>query len=507
MNITNETQTGNSDLNLKPGRISKSSFLAAAQCSRLGWFAINARHHVPPPDKEMLALFQQGHDLECLARQMFPDGTLIAPGNSDVDQVVSETTAALKTGRPLFEAGFCYGGTFARADILVASGHDCWDLLEVKGVTSIGEPQLLDLAFQARTITGFGHKLRRCFLVYLNKNYSRNGSLDLDALFVRQDCTQQIRELNTAIEHLLDDLAGIQKLTHPPSVPIGPHCSDPVVCPLYEQCWGSLPEHNVTELYSGKRKGFELLTKGIKKIIDIPVDRHLTDRQEIQRSCITSGQPHISKPAIGAFLESLIYPVHYLDFETIATPVPLFDGVKPFQQIPFQYSLHKVFSKGFEPESHAFLAEGATDPRRALLNSLRAAIGSEGSLVAYNSPFEQTRLRECAEAFPEFAAWIQSLGPRFIDLLQPFRAFRFYDPRQRGSCSLKAVMPILTGQGYDHLAIRNGASASQEFLRITFGEVPEPERQAVRTRLLAYCSQDTIGMVRIVEALGKLVSE
>lgn len=201
--------------------------------------------------------------------------------------------------------------------------------------------------------------------MHLNRDYIKNGPLDLAALFVMRDCTEQVRGLATEIEDLLGGAFSIQKLSQPPNVLIGPHCGEPVVCPMVDQCWGSLPEYNVTELYAGRRKGFALLAEGIGRMVDIPASCHLTERQKIQRSCISSRKQHVSKSAVKRFLDSL---------------------------------------------------------------------------------------------------------------------------------------------GYDHLEIRDGATASQEFLRITFGQVSPEERQTVRARLLAYCSQDTVGMVEIIRALENLVS-
>ena len=91
-----------------------------------------------------------------------------------------------------------------------------------------------------------------------------------------------------------------------------------------------------------------------------------------------------------------------------------------------------------------------------------------------------------------------------MDLLEPFRSFNYYHPQQHGSASMKEILPALTGKGYEHLDIQEGGTASLEFLRVTFAEVDEKERQRVRRQLEEYCSLDTAGMVQIVRALGAL---
>ena len=151
-----------------------------------------------------------------------------------------------------------------------------------------------------------------------------------------------------------------------------------------------------------------------------------------------------------------------------------------------------------------FLAEGRHDPRPAFMLKLREAIGRKGSIVAYNAGFELGRLKECCEVLPNFATWLKGTEARVVDLLEPFKSFDYYHPEQQGSASMKAVLPALTGKGYAHLEIQEGNMASREYLRVTFGDVPEAERQKVRRALEQYCGQDTEGMVWIVDELRKL---
>jgi len=194
-----------------------------------------------------------------------------------------------------------------------------------------------------------------------------------------------------------------------------------------------------------------------------------------------------------------------LDFETIGTAIPLFDGVRPYQQVPFQFSVHIVRAQGAEPEHHSFLADGTGDPRLALMRQLIECIDNQGSILAYNADFEKSRVRECCAVLPEFATWFAQLESRFVDLLKPFRAFNYYHPQQCGSNSMKAVLPALTARSYESLEIRDGGAANREFLRVNFGDVTDQERQRVRQNLVNYCGQDTEGMLWILAELGRIV--
>ncbi|MBU6402578.1 MAG: DUF2779 domain-containing protein, partial [Verrucomicrobia bacterium] len=229
--------------------------------------------------------------------------------------------------------------------------------------------------------------------------------------------------------------------------------------------------------------------------------------QKIQHRAAVTGQAQVDKAAIANFLDQLEYPISYLDFETFATAIPPFDGVRPFQQIPFQFSLHVVRAAGAEPEHFSFLADGRGDPRPEFMRQLKTVISSTGSIVVYNASFETNRLAECCDLLPEYQSWYRQLEPRIVDLLLPFRGFRYYHPAQCGSASMKAVLPALTGRGYADLAIQEGGTASLEFLRVTFGEVPAREQQRVRQELERYCGLDTEGMIWIVDRLRQVVQE
>lgn len=310
--------------------------------------------------------------------------------------------------------------------------------------------------------------------------------------------------LAQTVEDSLDDMTKAIRLPQPPEVQIGSHCDDPYTCPLHDQCLAFLPEQNVTTRYRAGKKAFKLLEDGTVAIKGIPAKSRLTANQKIEHRAVMTGEPHIDRPAITAFLSQLHYPLSFMDFETYATAIPLFDGVRPYEQIPFQFSLHVVRSVGAQPEHYGFLAEDANNPHPEFMRQRQAALPGAGLVIAYHAGFEQSRLEECCDLLPEYKPWYQEVKRRMVDLLLPFRGFRYYHADQLGSASMKAVLPALTGRGYEHLEIQDGGTASLEFLRVTFGDVPEAERQRVRQALNQYCALDTLGMVDILDALRRL---
>jgi hypothetical protein len=484
--------------------ISKSKFLWGLQCPKLLWYAYNAKEVIPEPDAATQAIFKQGHDVGAIAKKMFPDGVEVGAGVLDLDETIRLTLPALKLRKPLFEAAFSADGGYCRTDILRPSPQNAWDLIEVKSTTSLKDVHLEDLAFQTWVLTSAELKIRSCYLMHINSEFVRKGEIDPKKFFTLEDVTDQVEDPAQLVADKLDDMFKVIRQRRHPDIQIGSHCDDPYTCALHDHCWKFLPLHNVFDLYRGGKKGFDLLEQGVTSLGDIPDDFKLTDNQEIQKQVAISGEPYINKKATAKFLAQLEYPVSYLDFETFNTAIPLFDGLHPYQQVPFQFSLHTVRAPGAKPEHFMFLAEGRHDPRPAFMLKLRDAVSRTGSIVAYNAPFELGRLKECCAAMPNFSPWLKAVETRVVDLLRPFRSFDYYHPEQHGSASMKAVLPALTGKGYEDFEIQGGDTASNEFLRVTFGDVTAEERRRVRQQLEEYCGRDTEGMVWITDALGRI---
>jgi len=240
----------------------------------------------------------------------------------------------------------------------------------------------------------------------------------------------------------------------------------------------------------------------------VPDGSDLSAAQRIQVAAARDRRAHVDVVKLGEFLRRLEPPLRYLDFESFATAVPRLPGTRPYQQVPFQFSLFVDDGSGEEPRSIDFLAEGEGDPRPGLLTALRRAAGSSeaGTFVAYNAGFEKAQLVECAAACPEHAGWVAAVVPRFVDLLEPFRSFSFYDPGQLGSASLKAVLPVLGRRGYEGLAIDEGGLAAREYLRSLAAGTGAAERERIRAALIDYCRRDTEGMIEIVAALREIVA-
>lgn len=482
--------------------LSKSKYLGGIQCPRLLWTQVNRPASIPPVDPATQHVFDQGHLVGECARRLYPDGIQIR--HDDFMENIHETRRLLAERRPLFEAGILAGRIYSRVDILNPADADEWEIIEIKASTSVKDVHIDDVAFQKHCCEQAGLKIRACKLGFINRHYVRNGDIDPRALFTIEDISTLVEEAGRNIEERVLDLFNTILSTTSPDTSIGRHCLDPYECPLRAGCWAFLPENSVFDLRGGKTKQFSLYEQGIMSIKDIPDGVALSRQQQIQKKCLMTGNTHVELDEIRRFLDGLRYPRYYLDFETVAPAIPVYDGMRPYQDLPFQFSLHVVENDRSEPVQYSFLAEGDEDPRPLILKELQRLLGSEGSIIAYNAGFEEGVLKELVEAFPEYTDWLQGILARMVDLLLPFTNFHYYHPSQKDTASLKKVLSALTGRGYEEMGIGNGMDASIAYAKIAYGNTTQEEIARVRTDLTEYCKLDTEGMIWIVDELSKL---
>jgi hypothetical protein len=470
--------------------LSKSRYMQGLSCPRQLWVAVHEPDRIPETDASTQAAFDIGHAVGEVAKRRHPNGVEIDRGSGATGVTRREMIRRV----PLFEASFSHGSCYCKTDILVPVDEEEWDLVEVKASTTVKEEHLLDVAFQRFVVEGAGVKVRRCHVMYLNNEYALDGEVDLSLLFEMEDVTEQLDlgAVPVNVEELLKVLDG-----HEPRTTLGVDCVEPRSCPF------CLPPNELLWLsYFGKR-AWPLLQQGITKLVDLPHDVLLTDKQKLQKKVHKSRKPHVDGKRLGAWLRSLSYPLYILDFETFSAPVPFLTGMRPYQNIPFQFSLHTVSADGRVTHT-AFLA-AEHDPRPSVVAALKA-VGPAGTVLAHHMSFERGVIEDLASLYPAESHWLHALVARLRDSEEPFQKMMLYHPSQQGSSSLKKVYPAWTGKDYSSLEIQEGGTASREYYRVTYTSVSDEERTRVRAALLLYCNKDTEAVVKIISILNGMLN-
>ncbi len=486
-----------------PTYLSKSKYIDGLQCPKLLWYEYNRKKEVPGPSEMMQAVMEEGRKVGEVAQRLFPGGVKVER-DFKPEKTHERSLRALELGKPLFEAGFVYGRAYAIADILAPADDGTWDLIEVKSASSVKKEYYDDVAFQKYTYSGAGVKIGKCFIMHLNREYLKQGELEPEKLFTKEDITEDVDRRIEAIGDSVDSLIKVIEGKNAPEIKVGPQCSD---CPLWDMCWSFLPESNhVFLLHRAGKAAYELMNLGIINLKDIPEAYELTPRNRIQIKSLLSGKPHVEKGAIAEFVGRLEYPLFFLDFETIAPAIPIFDLTHPYDEVVFQFSLHMIREKGGKSAHFSFLSTNRDDPRYEVLKKLKQLLEDKGSIIAYNAKYEMDCIKKAVAAYPEYSDWCKTLEPRFIDLWEPFKNFYYYHPDQENSTSMKSVLPALTGSGYEGLDIAEGGAARTAYMRVTFGQnIDTRDREKVYSDLLKYCELDTRGMIDILNALKKEV--
>ncbi len=493
--------------------LSKSKFVAGIQCSKKLYFDVNRKDLKPEITAAQQARFDAGHEIGRLAQQVFKNGMdATLDFNNDWGLAIKRTAEWLAAGvNTIYEASFSHSGAFAALDILHHEGGERW-AIEVKSSAELKEYHFTDAAFQYWVMNQCGQAPDRFFLMHIDKNYVKRGAIDPKQLFTKTDITQKILKLQNGIETELRNMQNMLMQTEEPCISIGKHCSQPFECPYKHHCWSHIPEQSVFELYDARGKDWELYNMGILSLADIPFNQKLSKRQQLQVNGIKYNQGHTDILGIGAFLNQLTYPLHFFDFETLSSAIPILDESHPFEKIPFQYSLHIIDAPGAKPIHREFLAHpedftnnASLDPREQLLKQLVGDIRPKGSVIAYYAPFERGVFNQLSNTFPQYATFIESIIARMVDLYEPFNQGLRYEPPMGKSASIKSVLPALATEfSYKNLEVNNGNQASSLYLQKIQGNLNE-DWELTRNELIKYCERDTEGMVILHEKLWESI--
>ena len=482
--------------------LSKTLFIKGLQCHKALYLH---KYHTELKDEvsdAREALFSSGRDVGVFAQQLFPGGVEISYEGLSLSDQIKQTQSEIKKGTAtIYEAAFDYKGAFCKVDIL-HKGKKGWEIYEVKSSTHMKDVYHDDVAFQYYVLKNTGLPVSKVLLVHLNNEYVKKGGIKAKRLFTIQNLTKFAKEKNHGVSKELQKQRKMLK-GDLPDIDIGEYCNNPYGCDFEGYCWSNIPENSVFDLRERGVNKFDLYRQGIIRMKDIPEDR-LNFKQGIQVEGTLKKKDHIIKKNIRSFLKSLWHPLYFLDFETFVSPIPLFDGTRPYQQIPFQYSLHYLEGKKEKLKHHEFLALPNYDHRRDLTDKLINEIPDNACVLAYNMSFEKRILEDLGSWFPEHSDRIETIIGNMKDLMAPFRNKDCYLWQMNGSYSIKAVLPALIPElSYDEMEISDGGMAMNAY-STTCETKDLEELERIRKALLEYCKLDTLGMVRIVEKLREI---
>ena len=489
--------------------LSKSRYCACVQCEKILWLS-NYKPNTSISDNNE-SILEKGREVGEFAKGLFGDYEDVP-----IDEGFSarlEKTRELLNDKPniIAEASFSYNNNFCSVDIL-KNDLDGVEIYEVKSSTEIKDIFLDDVAYQYFVLSNLGLNVKKACIVNLNKEYIRGKELDMEELFNIEDITDIVKEKQDEIRdniNFINEYMEIHDAYNEPEKEIGDYCFKPYSCSFWQHCTKDLGKPNVFDI-----RGMQIRTK-LKKYYEGKITFEDLENEDINPKYLeqidfelNNRKAKIEKEIIKDLLDSLAYPLYFIDYETCQYAIPKYEGTKPYQQIPFQYSLHIINEKGAPLEHKEYLAEVEDENIiRNFAESMIENLPENGSVIVYNKTFESSVNKKIGEMYPDLQPEIERINGNIVDLMIPFSKRNYYTKEMKGSYSIKYVLPALYPDDpeldYSELSlIHKGDEASNAFLSLK-DKSPE-EQEKIREGLLEYCKLDTYAMVKIWEKFNEV---
>jgi hypothetical protein len=482
---------------------SKSRLLSLLQCEKRFWLELY-RPELREDSASTRASFATGHSVGAIARKLYDlngQGVEIDLATDGVSRALARTSELMAEPRPIFEAGFSAHGGLAFADIVLpGSNASSWRMVEVKSSTSVKDYQRDDAAIQAYVARRAGIDLQSIAIAHIDSGWVYQGDGNYNGLLVESDITEEAFSRSEEVEEWISRAQSIAAQDNEPIKSTGRHCTSPYECGLHAYCTKQEPpvDFPLAWLPGAQSKALKQLVeeRGVRDLRDVP-DTALNKRQLLVKTQTLAKSAFFDAAGARAKLAPYVLPLYFLDLETISFGIPIWKGTRPYQQMPFQFSLHSIDENG-NLDHDSFLDLSGHDPSRPFADALIAACGKQGTIFAYNASFEIGRLKDVAERHPDLIEPLLSIASRVVDLL-PIAQNHYYHPSQHGSWSIKAVIPAVAPDlDYHNLAgVQDGGMAMDAYLAAVEPDVSDEHRENIRTQLLDYCKLDTYAMVRL----------
>lgn len=490
--------------------LSKSKIIAYRQCPKRLWLEVHEPERaVVAADVE--ARFAAGHEVGAVARTLYDPGgtgTVLDAQRDGFDAAFKRTGALLDEPRPIFEAGFRAEGALAFADVMVpvpGTQRPRWRMVEVKSATSVKDYHRDDAAVQAYVARAAGADLAAVSVAHVDSTWVYPGGGDYRGLLKEHELTDETLTRAGDVKGWIEEAQVIAASGHAPQIAVGAQCHDPFDCPYLAHCRSQEPavDHPVEWLPGRRNRALaeHLETKGARDLGDVP-NELLDPRQLRVKRQTLKGEVFFDVAGARKALSRYPLPALFLDFETAQLAVPIWQGTRPWQQIPFQFSLHTLDAEG-RLDHRAHLDLSGHDPSEAFARALIAACRGRQPIFVYNSAFETGRIRELAQRFADLAPDLTAIAERIVDLL-PIAREHYYHPSQQGSWSIKAVLPAMAPDlSYDKLSgVKDGSMAMTAYLEAIRAGTSAARKDEIHRELLAYCKLDTLAMVRVWQVLS-----
>jgi len=488
-------------------QLSKSSFVRSVQC--LKSFHLYKHHYYlkDPLSKDKQAIFSRGIDVGKIAQQLFPGGIDVSPENiRDFEQSVERTKQLIDAGeKTIYEAAFIYNEVLVAVDILVKENNQ-WFAYEVKSSLKISAAYVLDASLQYYVIKNCLPQLEDFFIVVLNSEYVLGDELNINELFRKKSILVDAKKNLSFVENRISAAKSIAENPRIPDIKIGAHCFKPYVCDFFGSCWKNIPDKNIFMLNSlGIEKQLELYQQGIIKINDITDFKGITESLQQQILSFQQQSRIIDYKKINDFLNEVKYPLAFFDIELYTPAIPFFKNTKPYQQLPFLFSIHVLSTSESSLTHDYFYALPGEDPRTSFVESCINKLKNIETIIVFDDNLERTIINALIKQFPNHQKDLELIRAKLLDISSIFTRLYYFDPSSIGTFTLKNLYTKIIGDNmFEQLQISSGTQAS-----FTYNALQNEEnviiKKTLENDLIEYCKADTFACAQLFNHLKSCV--
>ncbi|MAZ54438.1 MAG: phosphomethylpyrimidine kinase [Flavobacteriales bacterium] len=483
-------------------KLTKTDYLHYLKCPESLWLFKNKPEVYPNGkfSKFLEKLTKEGYEVEEYAKKLFFEGVEI-----EVNSSISQTQKKLNDNHTVyFQPSFLSPkGIFARIDILQKLNDGTFHIYEVKSSTSIKKENLIDACFQKYVCEQTGIIISKASIIYLNKDFISKGEINPNDLLIIEDVTELLAPI---FDSVINDIKMASNFIRKKSINEN-ECSCKYNtranhCDSFKFFNKNIKEYSIYEISRlGKKKINELVANNKFKIIDIPENFKLSDKQKKQVLSLKNNQPVIDKSAINDELNGLNFPLHFIDYETFPSAVPKIDRLSPHKHHTFQVSIHTL-SKNGDLTHFEYLAS-KMQVNDEMINRMKKFTNLEGTFISWHASFEIERNKEMIELFPKHTEYLNYINQNMYDLERIFTS-HYIDYRFQGYSSIKKVLPVLCPNlSYINLKIQDGTMALDTWGRMVSDPNFKEDIEETKHNLIEYCKMDTLAMVEIYNELRK----
>lgn len=481
--------------------LSKSKIKSYHQCPLMLFQELNSKEK-KVWDATTQFTFDQGREVETIARNMFSNSVL-QDKIANWDKVLY-TRDLLKTDKTIFEAAFAKRNIIIQFDMLTPLADNSYAATEIKSSAQFKDDYATDVIIQYWIATLSGINISKFELWYVNKESSSIS----DNYFIKEDVTQLVKSSERRFWELIQGpkkmLQNILNKQSAPKVAIGSHC-ETFKCPFKDSqtCKTEQPMDSVLNLPRFTKK-YLAFNEGITSVNDVRFDQNFlkyTDSHKIVINSVRSNQLIIDQRSVVSDILKWSFPLNFFDFESLMGAIPLLEGQKPYQQVVFQFSNH-IYDGSDKLDHFMYLHESLDNPDIGVMEAMLSCLESNtGSIVAYNAPYEISRIKELSNKYPTYANRLSSLIPRFVDLMDIVKDHS-YHPEYKGSYSLKPVSKALLKEfgSYSDSLIKSGSEIAKYYTEML--TTTDMERKGlIRDALIRYSTYDTLNLYLVLHYL------